>query len=42
MYVIADGDSVPADIRVISCTDMKVDNASLTGESEAVERSPVL
>lgn len=28
------GDRIPADIRIISCEDMKVDNSSLTGESE--------
>jgi magnesium-transporting ATPase (P-type) len=32
------GDKVPADIRVLSAKDMKVDNASLTGESEAQKR----
>jgi sodium/potassium-transporting ATPase subunit alpha len=35
------GDKVAADIRVLSCTDdAKVDNASLTGESEPQKRSP--
>jgi len=28
------GDKIPADIRIVTATDMKVDNASLTGESE--------
>ena len=28
------GDKIPADIRIITSTDMKVDNATLTGESE--------
>jgi sodium/potassium-transporting ATPase subunit alpha len=37
-----DGDQVPADIRVVFAQDMKVDNSSLTGESEAVERYPDL
>ena len=32
------GDRLPADIRVITATDMKVDNASLTGESEPQKR----
>ena len=32
------GDRVPADIRIVSATDMKVDNASLTGESEPQKR----
>eukprot|EP01029_Cantina_marsupialis_P021357 TRINITY_DN50_c0_g7_i1.p1 TRINITY_DN50_c0_g7~~TRINITY_DN50_c0_g7_i1.p1 ORF type:complete len:1297 (-),score=480.05 TRINITY_DN50_c0_g7_i1:226-4116(-) len=35
------GDKVPADIRVISCTDdFEVDNACLTGESEPQKRAP--
>ncbi|KAL5500322.1 hypothetical protein EMCRGX_G011866 [Ephydatia muelleri] len=28
------GDKIPADIRIISCSGFKVDNSSLTGESE--------
>ena len=32
------GDRLPADIRIITATDMKVDNASLTGESEPQKR----
>ncbi|XP_067939031.1 sodium/potassium-transporting ATPase subunit alpha-B-like [Watersipora subatra] len=34
------GDRVPADIRVISCHGFKVDNSSLTGESEPQVRLP--
>lgn len=34
------GESVPADIIVISAANFKVDNASLTGESEPVKRYP--
>ncbi|KAI8808699.1 P-type cation-transporting ATPase [Cladochytrium replicatum] len=34
------GDKVPADIRIIWASEMKVDNSSLTGESEPQERSP--
>ncbi|CAD7697224.1 unnamed protein product [Ostreobium quekettii] len=37
---LGDGDQVPADIRIIAATDMKVDNSSLTGESEPQERDP--
>ncbi|GAQ85006.1 Ca2+ transporting ATPase [Klebsormidium nitens] len=37
-----DGDRVPADIRIIRANELKVDNSSLTGESEAVERTPEL
>ncbi|KAJ3409277.1 hypothetical protein HDV05_004541 [Chytridiales sp. JEL 0842] len=33
------GDKIPADLFLFSCTDLKVDNASLTGESEPQERS---
>ena len=28
------GDKIPADIRIISTREMKVDNSALTGESE--------
>merc|ERR1711988_2095836 len=34
------GDRVPADLRVIECRNFKVDNSSLTGESEPQARSP--
>lgn len=34
------GDLIPADVRIISAQNFKVDNSSLTGESEAVTRSP--
>lgn len=34
------GDRVPADIRVLSAHGFKVDNSSLTGESEPQSRSP--
>lgn len=36
------GDRIPADIRVISGQGFKVDNSSLTGESEPQTRSPEL
>lgn len=32
------GDRIPADIRIISSDEMKVDNSSLTGESEPLIR----
>ena len=32
------GDRIPADIRIVSSDEMKVDNSSLTGESEALLR----
>merc|ERR1711884_853898 len=34
------GDRIPADLRVIECRNFKVDNSSLTGESEPQARSP--
>eukprot|EP00090_Calanus_glacialis_P038504 TRINITY_DN67168_c0_g1_i1.p1 TRINITY_DN67168_c0_g1~~TRINITY_DN67168_c0_g1_i1.p1 ORF type:complete len:1030 (-),score=220.45 TRINITY_DN67168_c0_g1_i1:134-3133(-) len=34
------GDRVPADIRIIEARSFKVDNASLTGESEPQQRTP--
>ncbi|GBM26405.1 Sodium/potassium-transporting ATPase subunit alpha, partial [Araneus ventricosus] len=36
------GDRIPADIRIISASSCKVDNSSLTGESEPQSRSPEL
>lgn len=35
------GDVVPADICLIECIDLKVDNSSLTGESEPLKRSNI-
>ncbi|ORY95164.1 hypothetical protein BCR41DRAFT_365216 [Lobosporangium transversale] len=35
------GDKIPADIMIIGCTDMKVDNSSLTGETDPQDRSPI-
>lgn len=35
---LGDGDQVPADVRVLRSTELKVDNSSLTGESEPQER----
>lgn len=34
------GDRIPADIRIIEVTEMKVDNSSLTGESDPLLRTP--
>ena len=36
---VKNGDKVPADIRIFQSDQMKVDNSSLTGESEAQKRS---
>lgn len=38
VVVIKMGDKTPADVFLYSCTDMKVDNSSLTGESEPQDR----
>jgi len=35
---VGDGDQVPADIRLVQATEVKVDNSSLTGESEPQDR----
>ena len=37
---IALGDNVPADVVLMKTSEMKVNNASLTGESEDLLRSP--
>ncbi|KAJ8730277.1 hypothetical protein PYW07_017315 [Mythimna separata] len=34
------GDIVPADVRILTCTNLATDMASLTGESEPVKHSP--
>ncbi|XP_054004753.1 sodium/potassium-transporting ATPase subunit alpha-like [Hylaeus anthracinus] len=33
------GDKIPADIRIIECTGLRVENSSITGESEPVART---
>lgn len=38
--LLESGDRVPADIRLEKCHNLKVEEAILTGESEAVEKSP--
>ena len=35
---IRSGDKIPADVCLFQCTELKVDNSSLTGEAEAQER----
>ncbi len=40
MVEVKGGDRIPADIRVIQAHGFKVDNSSLTGESEPQSRSP--
>ena len=36
---VISGEKVPADIRIIASTEMKVDNSALTGEVEPLLRS---
>ena len=40
VVLVSSGQRVPADIRLIHCEGMKVDNSSLTGESEPLARLP--
>ncbi|GAB9466658.1 Sodium/potassium-transporting atpase subunit alpha [Globisporangium polare] len=41
LVVIKGGDKVPADVRIIECSDdLTVDNSSLTGEPEPLKRIP--
>uniref|UniRef100_A0A7S1X1T7 Cation-transporting P-type ATPase N-terminal domain-containing protein n=2 Tax=Eukaryota TaxID=2759 RepID=A0A7S1X1T7_9CHLO len=39
VVTMGDGDQIPADICIKKATDFKVDNSSLTGESEPVDRT---
>jgi len=39
VVALASGDKVPADLRLIACKGLRVSEAILTGESEAVEKS---
>ena len=36
---VVSGEKIPADIRIISCIEMKVDNSALTGEVEPLLRA---
>ena len=40
IIMVKGGDRIPADIRIIEASGMKVDNSSLTGESEPQTRTP--
>lgn len=42
IFVQRVGDKTPADLLIFAATDLKVDNSSLTGESEPQERGPNL
>eukprot|EP01117_Protostelium_nocturnum_P010459 TRINITY_DN3765_c0_g2_i2.p1 TRINITY_DN3765_c0_g2~~TRINITY_DN3765_c0_g2_i2.p1 ORF type:complete len:848 (-),score=331.49 TRINITY_DN3765_c0_g2_i2:115-2658(-) len=39
IVLLTSGDKCPADLRIINCQDLKVDNSSLTGESEPQSRN---
>jgi len=39
LVLLASGDKVPADLRLIACKGLRVNEAILTGESEAVEKT---
>ena len=42
IIIVTGGDAIPADIRIVECTDdMAVDNAAITGESEPIKRKAV-
>ncbi|KAJ3570119.1 hypothetical protein NP233_g4614 [Leucocoprinus birnbaumii] len=41
VVLLRSGDKTPADLLVFASTDLKVDNSSLTGESEPQERFPM-
>jgi magnesium-transporting ATPase (P-type) len=40
IVLLASGDKVPADLRLLSAKNLRIEEASLTGESTAVEKGP--
>jgi sodium/potassium-transporting ATPase subunit alpha len=39
---VSDGDVIPADIRILAASGLKVDNSTLTGETRPLTKSPEL
>ena len=39
IVLLQSGDKVPADLRLLNCKNLRIEEAALTGESEAVEKS---
>lgn len=39
IIIVEAGDSIPADARIIECSNLKVDEAALTGESVSVDKT---
>jgi magnesium-transporting ATPase (P-type) len=39
IVMLQSGDKVPADLRLLNCKNLRIEEAALTGESEAVEKS---
>ncbi|MBS0298652.1 MAG: cation-transporting P-type ATPase [Proteobacteria bacterium] len=39
IILLQSGDKVPADLRLLNCKNLRIEEAALTGESEAVEKS---
>ncbi len=39
MVILQSGDKVPADLRLLNCKNLRIEEAALTGESQAVEKS---
>ena len=42
VVIVATGENIPCDVMIFKCNEMKVNNASLTGESEDINLDPEL